>query len=363
MNVVRPRPRGVLCLIAAGAALCLPAAAAPIPSPERNEAGGSGAGVPIRTWEAPRYYQPPVVPAAERATSPESPTAVSSAPLIFVAVAPCRILDTRGLTPPNPAYGAPALSHQSTREFQVTGSCGIPAGAAAVSANATIVTPVTAGYLALWDGGSGSAWPGNSTMNWTAAGVILANAAVVPLSAAGTINALAYVPPAGSTTDFLLDVNGYYTSDPMTGPYVRYFLAVNQSIPSGTNTVVNFGGVDTVSADASGLVTTGASWHFTAPRAGIYEVMAAANLQPGTWSVDTRTALVALVNSNLRVAFGMRGVKSAFTDYVMMDGAANVTLAVGDQLSIALYQTSGTTQTVVPSPASWVVIRFLRPYP
>lgn len=52
----------------------------------------------------------------------------------------------------------------------MTGRCGIPAGAAAVSANATIVAPGGAGYLALWEGGA--AWPGHSTMNFSAGAVL-----------------------------------------------------------------------------------------------------------------------------------------------------------------------------------------------
>ena len=52
----------------------------------------------------------------------------------FFTVTPCRVVDTRWAAGP---LGGPALPANTDREFVVTGRCGIPAGAQAVSVNLT----------------------------------------------------------------------------------------------------------------------------------------------------------------------------------------------------------------------------------
>jgi len=68
------------------------------------------------------------------------------------------------------------------------------------------------------------------------------------------------------------------------------------SLPNATIAVIDFG---TQVIDTNGAVTTGASWVFTAPEAGLYLVICAMDSLV-TWTVDTFQALNARVNGSVR---------------------------------------------------------------
>jgi len=87
----------------------------------------------------------------------------------------------------------------------VTGQCGIPATARAVSANVTITQPSSVGDLRLL--AAGSALPLTSSINYRP-GQTRANDAVVPLGAAGAL-AVHCDQPLG-TVQFIIDINGYF---------------------------------------------------------------------------------------------------------------------------------------------------------
>ena len=75
--------------------------------------------------------------------------------LQFVAVSPCRIVDTRHA---NGTFGGPAISGGSSRNFPLTegdNPCDIPSGAIAYSVNVTVVPQGTLGYLTIWPTGEG----------------------------------------------------------------------------------------------------------------------------------------------------------------------------------------------------------------
>jgi hypothetical protein len=117
----------------------------------------------------------------------------------FYTTTPCRILDTRDAAGP---FGGPQLPAAASREFVVAASaCKIPANAGAYSLNATVVPPAPLGFLSLWGGGS---QPTVSTLN-ASDGTIVANAAIVPASNTGSVNAF-----ASHLTQLILDINGYF---------------------------------------------------------------------------------------------------------------------------------------------------------
>lgn len=120
-------------------------------------------------------------------------------PQDFHTVAPCRVVDTR-----DAGTGGPSLVAGASRAFAVSGSCGIPASAKAVSVNVTVVGPTEAGDLRLYP--AGTTPPLASTINYSA-GQVRANNAVIRVSATG-IEVL--VDQATGTVDFILDVNGYF---------------------------------------------------------------------------------------------------------------------------------------------------------
>jgi uncharacterized delta-60 repeat protein len=121
----------------------------------------------------------------------------------FYTLAPCRVVDTRGLGAP---IGGPALEGQETRTLAVAGECGIPATAKAIAVNATVVQPGASGNLRLFP--AGETVPGTSTVNY-AAGQVRANNAIVELGEQRSIAAFVGQPP-GTSVHLVLDVTGYF---------------------------------------------------------------------------------------------------------------------------------------------------------
>ncbi len=124
----------------------------------------------------------------------------NAAPLQFVAVAPCRVVDTRGA---NGEFGGPPLQGQQTRNFPIPANmnCNIPSTAAAYSLNVTVVPHGTLGYLTVWP--TGEDQPLVSTLN--SDGRVKANAAIVPAGYQGGISFF-----VTNTTDLVLDIDGYF---------------------------------------------------------------------------------------------------------------------------------------------------------
>ena len=124
-------------------------------------------------------------------------------PAPFSPPVPCRLADTRGTGSGGGAFRAPSMSPGVARNFPAAGNCGIPPSAAAISFNFTVVRTQGLGYLLLSVAGGDVA--GTSTLNYIA-GQVVANSAVVGIGDAGAIT----VEVAGSQTDLIIDINGYY---------------------------------------------------------------------------------------------------------------------------------------------------------
>ncbi|MFP5287602.1 MAG: hypothetical protein ACLGI9_17830, partial [Thermoanaerobaculia bacterium] len=125
-----------------------------------------------------------------------TPVVVSSPPLDFHTVAPCRVVDTRDSTP---------LASGVARTVTVGGACGVPATAKAVAANLTVVGATAQGYLVVYPAGVPT--PATSNINFPA-GQVRANSAQIGL-AGGQVDARAVVVGSG-TVHLILDVSGYY---------------------------------------------------------------------------------------------------------------------------------------------------------
>jgi hypothetical protein len=125
-----------------------------------------------------------------------------SGPYQFYAVAPCRVVDTRGATSTN---GGPALGQNSQRDFAIRGNCGVPTSAKAVSLNVTITAASTTSFITLWP--SGSARPLVSTINFTQNDPALANGAIVGVSTASSDLS---VYNSSGNVHLILDVTGYF---------------------------------------------------------------------------------------------------------------------------------------------------------
>jgi hypothetical protein len=126
--------------------------------------------------------------------------------LSFIAVTPCRVLDTR-----NSAGAAPELAPLGPAQFPpingtlsvniTTSNCGAPASAQAYVFNATVVPPGPLGFLTLWP--NGTTQPLVSTLN-SIDGAVASNMAIVPTNN-GSINAFVSNP-----THVVLDIFGYF---------------------------------------------------------------------------------------------------------------------------------------------------------
>jgi hypothetical protein len=117
-------------------------------------------------------------------------------------LAPCRIVDTRD---PSGPWGGPALAPFSERVFVITGRCGVPAGAKAVTVNLTVTQPAAAGSFHVFPG---DGTPSTATALSFAAGRTRANNAIVMLSSSGS-GTLTVRNESNGTAHLLIDVNGY----------------------------------------------------------------------------------------------------------------------------------------------------------
>ncbi len=161
--------------------------------------------VPLRNWTVPPYR-------VSDASGALSTMADLSPGIGFVAVTPCRIVDTRGGGVFTGAYGPPALvGNAAARSFDINSAAhcpGIPAGADAYSLNFTLIAAAGVfqnAFLTAWP--TGGAQPVVSTLNFNA-GQLEANAAIVPAGTNGSINVFVNAPG-----NLLIDINGYFTND------------------------------------------------------------------------------------------------------------------------------------------------------
>jgi hypothetical protein len=132
--------------------------------------------------------------------------------LAFFPLAPCRVADTRNPIGP---LGGPVLPSGQSRTFPVleATSCNIPNTAQAYSLNFTAIPRDggSLGYLTAWP--TGQSQPLTSILN-AITGTVTANAAIVGAGSNGEIN----VYPAGSATDLVIDINGYFAPS-SSGPH------------------------------------------------------------------------------------------------------------------------------------------------
>jgi hypothetical protein len=230
-------------------------------------------------------------------------------PRVFVAVAPCRIVDTRNAAGP---YGGPALLANIARPFDLdNGPCpGLPTGIEAYSLNFGGILPPADGFLTAWP--TGSSQPLVSQLNLVG-GEVVANAAIVPAGTNGAINVLVNIGP----THVYIDINGYF-SDVLGTP--GNSLEIRNSSSSATLLVVNgsssCGGpcgvqAQTVSGNAVSGLTTGSGVNY-----GVY---GQANSQ-----TDGTAGVRALANSTSGVTFGVYGTtNSSATDAAGVRGEAS----------------------------------------
>jgi len=134
----------------------------------------------------------------------------AAAGLQFYPLTPCRVADTRTFAGFTGSQGPPYLAGGTSRNFAVAGLCGVPATAAAYSVNVTVVPAGgVLNFLTTWPTGQAQPWA--STLN-SPAGLVVANAALVPAGINGDISIY-----ASDATDVLFDINGYFAAPGASG--------------------------------------------------------------------------------------------------------------------------------------------------
>jgi len=121
----------------------------------------------------------------------------------FYTVPPCRLVDTR-LTTGVP-IGGPALAGGVSRVLPVTGKCGVPANATALSINFTATAAGAPGSVRLDAAGDALVGP----MVIYSPAQTRTNNAIVPLNPSGELTAIA-VQDSTTTVHLIIDVNGYF---------------------------------------------------------------------------------------------------------------------------------------------------------
>ncbi|MBV9508395.1 MAG: hypothetical protein JO323_25685 [Acidobacteriia bacterium] len=154
--------------------------------------------VPVKNW----------APAKLNDLQPNTLAGAGPAGLVFISIAPCRVMDTRaqGGSGKTGQFGPPSLPANQARGISIpASSCGVPV-AAAYSLNFTSINPPgqPVGYLSAWP--DDQAWPGTVILNAPLGGIVN-NATTVPAGADGGIQIM-----ATDSSDVVIDMNGYYVA-------------------------------------------------------------------------------------------------------------------------------------------------------
>ena len=202
--------------------------------------------VSLKHWPAPLYWQPTKAAAEEPAFASAADTTnllLDTNALVFVAMMPCRVVDTRVSQGFSGAFGPPDLAERASRTFPVpsNGTCAIPTLAQAYSFNIAVVPPGPLAFITVYP--TGQPVPLASTLN-SLQGLIVANAAIVPAGTNGSIDVYASNP-----TDIVIDINGYYA------PLGSLPLG---AMPGNFNTALGLGAL---ASNAVGIGNTAAGYH------------------------------------------------------------------------------------------------------
>ncbi len=231
----------------------------------------------IPNWSAPATWTPTASGGVHTMTDVTSPRA-------FIGITPCRVADTRG-NGFTGQYGPPNLFANVNRNFTITGQCGIPSGANAVSFNFAALNVAGNGDMRVFP--AGAVLPLVSTLNYNGNTPNIANAAIVPLGSGGAIT----VRADAVNVDLIIDVNGYYSANPAnTG---NYFELSNNSFLWSILTINN----STTCGGACGIVGEIASTSSSNPNAVEGDAFGATGISYGvhgnTNSTTSRAAGVA----------------------------------------------------------------------
>ena len=164
--------------------------------------------IPVKNWAVPKSSGRELSGVSNPNTSPPD--------LVFVAITPCRVVDTRAGSAQTGQFGAPELVASQARTFLISqSSCGVPTSAA-YSLNFVSITAVgqPVNWIAAWP--DDQSFPGTVVLNASQGGII-DNSAIVSAGTDGGIQVM-----ATNNTNLVIDMNGYFVqASTIQGPVGR----------------------------------------------------------------------------------------------------------------------------------------------
>jgi hypothetical protein len=123
----------------------------------------------------------------------------------------------------------------------------------------------------------------------------------------------------------------------------RYTTAAGQSIPSSTDTIVNFA---TKTIDTHNAVTTGASWKFTAPISGNYLVACSMNYASASFTVGNAIYIEIFKNGTFVSMVAMGHIGATATQMPSAAGSDIIDLVKGDYVDIRTVQSEAAARSL-----------------
>jgi hypothetical protein len=165
---------------------------------------------PLENWPAPQFFNAPRGAFSSDGSFGIKAGGMSKAARTlasFVPVAPCRLVDTRGLH--NPVFAGGPFTNGEVRVYQAAGNCGIPAGSnrlLGVSVAVTTLPTTTSGDIEVIANGLPL---GSTALMTMQLGLWNSATTVTGVDAAGNFQVqVRYLQP--TNTQLAIDVNGYY---------------------------------------------------------------------------------------------------------------------------------------------------------
>ena len=296
--------------------------------------------VPLKNWTAPRQIHTPQLPAQPRVATPkiQLPGGVTTDVLVFVPITPCRLADTRP-SQPYPALGTTPLAPLTPRTLPIAGSCGVESqgflfpGPEAYSLNVTVV-PVSpdplGGYLLVYPNPV-TPIPLVASMTWNPGASYQSNAVITAASSDGSVNVV-----ANSTTDVVIDINGYYAAPSDTkGDTALGTYALNSDTSGTDNTAFGYAalGLNTSGVDntAFGVQALGANTNGTGNTAVGYDAMMSTNGANTFGAGLSNTA----IGSQALAANVLGTGNTALGALAMQNGSGDYNTAIGYQAGAA----------------------------
>ncbi len=147
----------------------------------------------------------------------QADAADTTRPAVFVAVSPCRLIDTRAMPETIGPRSTPVRADETytISVHGTNGNCTLPDSAKALVMNVTVTNSTASSYLTVYS--AGIERPLASNLNWSAGEGDLSNAVTSNVSATGEVS---FYNLRGMT-DLVADVAGYYTSEPFDAFYTK----------------------------------------------------------------------------------------------------------------------------------------------